>query len=114
MYAIRSYYELDTSENPTPSLVGLEFSPRLERSYPENSLASNIIGFVNLEGRGYFGVEEKYNDLLAGIPVRVWVPSDPNRAFEIPRVPNGTSLILTVNRDLQDAAEEILDSYNFV
>jgi len=101
--------ELDTSENPTPSLVGLEFSPRLERSYPENSLASNIIGFVNLEGRGYFGVEEKYNDLLAGIPVRVWVPSDPNRAFEIPRVPNGTSLILTVNRDLQDAAEEILD-----
>ena len=101
--------ELKASENPTPSLAGLEFSPRLERSYPENSLASNIIGFVNLEGRGYFGVEEKYNDLLAGIPVRVWVPSDPNRAFEIPRVPNGTSLILTVNRDLQDAAEEILD-----
>jgi len=28
---------------------------------------------------------------------------------EIPRVPNGTSLILTINRDLQDAVEEILD-----
>ena len=101
--------ELNESENPTPSLVGLEFSPRLERSYPENSLASNILGFVNLEGRGYFGIEEKYNDLLAGNAVRVWIPSDPNRAVEIPRIPNGTSLILTINRDLQDAVEKILD-----
>jgi len=101
--------ELSESENPTPSLVGLEFSQRLERSYPEDALASNVLGFVNLEGRGYFGIEEKYNDLLAGNPVKVWVPSDPNRAVEIPRIPNGTSLILTINRDLQDAVEEILD-----
>ena len=101
--------ELNASDNPTPSLVGLEFSPRLARSYPEDSLASNVLGFVNLEGRGYFGVEEKYNDLLAGNPVQVWVPNDPNRAVEIPRIPNGTSLILTINRDLQDAVEEILD-----
>jgi cell division protein FtsI/penicillin-binding protein 2 len=101
--------ELNESDNPTPSLVGLEFSPRLARSYPEDALASNVLGFVNLEGRGYFGVEEKYNDLLAGNPVQVWVPSDPNRAVEIPRIPNGTSLILTINRDLQDAVEEILD-----
>ena len=101
--------ELNESDNPTPSLAGLEFSPRLERSYPEDALASNILGFVNLEGRGYFGIEEKYNDLLAGNAVIVWVPSDPNRAEEIPRIPNGTSLILTINRDLQDAVEEILD-----
>ena len=101
--------ELSETENPTPSLAGLEFGPRLERSYPEGSLASNVLGFVNREGRGYFGVEEKYNDLLAGNPVQVWVPNDPNRAVEIPRVPNGTSLILTINRNLQDAVEEILD-----
>jgi cell division protein FtsI/penicillin-binding protein 2 len=101
--------ELSNSDSPTPSLAGLEFSPRLERSYPENALASDVIGFVNREGRGYFGIEEKYNDLLAGNPVRVWVPNEPNRAVEIPNVPNGTSLILTINRDLQGAVEEILD-----
>ncbi len=101
--------ELSNSGNPTPSLAGLEFSPRLERSYPEDALASDVIGFVNREGRGYFGIEEKYNDLLAGNPVRVWVPNEPNRAVEIPNVPNGTSLILTINRDLQGAVEEILD-----
>lgn len=99
--------------NQHSSLEGLEFQPHLQRSYPENSLASNVLGFVNREGKGYFGVEEKYNDLLAGNPVQVWVPEDPNRATEIPRVPNGTTLVLTIDRDLQAAAEESLDQALF-
>lgn len=90
-------------------LTGISFKPHFQRSYPENALASNILGFVTRDGRGYFGIEEKYNDLLAGNPVQVWVPSDPNKATEIPRVPNGTTLVLTVNRDLQSRVESILD-----
>src|SRR4029450_8098539 len=90
-------------------LSGLAFKPHLERSYPENSLASNVLGFVTRAGRGFFGIEEKYNDLLAGNPVQIWVPRDPNKATEIPRVPNGTTLVLTINRDLQTKVESILD-----
>jgi len=90
-------------------LSGLDFQPALQRSYPENDLASNILGFYNRDKRGIFGVEEKYNDLLAGTPVQAWVPQDPNRAAEIPHVPDGASLILTVDRDLQAAAERSLD-----
>ena len=90
-------------------LDGLAFKPHFQRSYPENSLASNVLGFVARDGRGYFGIEEKYNDLLAGNPVQVWVPSDPNKATEIPRVPNGTTLVLTISRDLQAKVEAILD-----
>lgn len=96
-------------EGTLGALNGLEFSTHPQRSYPENALASNVLGFVNREGRGYFGVEEKYNDLLAGNPVQVLVPTDPNRAVEIPHVPDGTTLVLTIHRDLQDAAEKILD-----
>ena len=91
------------------SLNGLAFKPHYQRSYPENSLASNLLGFVTRDGRGYFGIEEKYNDLLAGNPVQVWVPRDPNKANEIPKVPNGTTLVLTINRDLQAKVEGILD-----
>jgi cell division protein FtsI/penicillin-binding protein 2 len=87
----------------------LEFKSHPQRSYPENSLASNVIGFVSREGRGYFGIEEKYDTLLAGSPVQALVPTDPNKAFEIPRVLNGTTLVLTINRDLQASAEKILD-----
>src|SRR5687768_3745644 len=90
-------------------LSGLGFKPHFQRSYPETDLASNVLGFVTRDGRGYFGIEEKYNDLLAGNPVQVWVPRDPNKALEIPRVPNGTTLVLTLNRDLQASVESILD-----
>ncbi|MDO8753018.1 MAG: penicillin-binding protein 2 [Anaerolineales bacterium] len=90
-------------------LTGLEFNSHPQRSYPEDALASNILGFVNREGRGYFGVEEKYDNLLAGNPVQAYIPTDPNKAYEIPRMPDGTTLILTINRDLQAAAEKILD-----
>ncbi len=90
-------------------LNGLGFKPHYERSYPERNLASNLLGFVTRDGRGYFGIEEKYNDLLAGNPVQVWVPRDPNKAIDIPRVSNGTTLVLTINRDLQAKVETILD-----
>jgi cell division protein FtsI/penicillin-binding protein 2 len=99
--------QLDDADDPR--LSGLAFKPHLQRSYPENALASNVLGFVTRDGRGYFGVEEKYNDLLAGNPVQIWVPRDPNKATEIPKVPNGTTLVLTINRDLQAKVESILD-----
>jgi cell division protein FtsI/penicillin-binding protein 2 len=97
------------AETDDTSLNGLAFKPHFQRSYPEKSLGSNVLGFVTRDGRGYFGIEEKYNDLLAGNPVQVWVPRDPNKASDIPRVPNGTTLVLTLNRDLQASVERILD-----
>jgi len=99
----------DLEEKDDFHLDGLGFKPHFQRSYPETALASNVLGFVTRDGRGYFGIEEKYNDLLAGNPVQVWVPRDPNKALDIPRVPNGTTLVLTVHRDLQAKVESILD-----
>lgn len=98
------------TEGALGGLTGLQFKAHPQRSYPENALASNILGFVNREGKGYFGIEENYDNLLAGNPVTVLIPTDPNKAYEIPRVPDGTTMVLTINRDLQAAAEEILDN----
>ena len=92
-----------------PSLAGLDFQAHLMRSYPEKSLASNILGFVTLENRGYFGVEEKYDNLLSGVPVTVWVPEDPNRATELPAAPRGSDLILTIDREIQSMVETELN-----
>jgi cell division protein FtsI/penicillin-binding protein 2 len=94
-------------ENP-PSLRGLVFKPTLKRSYPQKEVASNIIGFVNEEGVG-FGVEAKFNDLLAGTVQKIWVPLDPNRVEEVPEIPTGASLILTIDREIQTAMEKLLD-----
>ncbi len=92
-----------------PSMRGLVYHPHLQRSYPERDLASNVLGFVSREGRGYFGVEERYNELLAGQPRSVWMPHDPNEVEAMPNIPPGASIILTIDRKIQAEAEMILD-----
>jgi cell division protein FtsI/penicillin-binding protein 2 len=96
-----------------PSLRGLVWTAHLQRIYPENDLASNVIGFYSYldreNGRGFYGVEEKYNDLLAGIKEQVLIPLDPYNLQSIPTAPAGASLILTIDREIQRATESILD-----
>ncbi len=97
-----------------PNMNGLEWRPRLQRSYPENDLASNDLGFYSFldpdTGKPYFGVEEMYNDLLAGTPVEATYYYDPNKASDLPVVPPGASLVLTIDREIQASVERILDN----
>ena len=100
---------IKSNEDKPESLAGLTFTPHLQRSYPENSLASNILGYVTHELRGYYGIEDKYNDLLAGIPETIWVPLNPNLVEETPEIRSSATLVLTIQRDIQAAVENILD-----
>ena len=90
------------------TLAGLEFKPHLMRSYPDKTLASNVIGFVNQNNVGNYGVEQKYDSLLAGESKTVLVPLDPNQAGEIEKAPAGTDLILTIDREIQTMVEREL------
>jgi cell division protein FtsI/penicillin-binding protein 2 len=96
-----------------PSLRGLVFTPHLVRSYPEYSLASNILGFFSFQeqqnARGYYGIEGRYDQILAGTPTQVTVPLDPYLISDIPTVEPGASLVLTINRDIQGMVEQVLN-----
>lgn len=96
-----------------PSLRGVVWNPHLKRSYPENSLASNILGFYSYmdreNGIGYYGVEEFYDDLLAGMPLEKFMPRNPYLLEELPDVPAGASLVLTIDREIQAMVEKKLD-----
>jgi len=91
------------------TLKGLVIRPHFKRIYPEKSLASNIIGFVNREGKGFFGIEARYDGLLAGEPTILPVATDPTKAQQLPEVPDGATLILTIDRAVQAMTEETLD-----
>ena len=99
-----------THGDPTgKDLDSIYFKAHYARSYPENDLASNVLGYVTLDNHGYMGIEEKYDNILAGIPVWVPVPADPRRANEYPTIPSGQTIILTIDREIQDSIEQILD-----
>jgi cell division protein FtsI/penicillin-binding protein 2 len=110
-------YETDRAKvrkgQTVQSLRGLHWTGHLQRSYPENSLASNILGFYNYKDReaatGFYGVEEKYNDLLAGNPVKITIPRDPALVVNVPDAPPGSSLVLTIDREIQAMVERIID-----
>jgi len=101
--------QMRDDEGEQASLEGLMFRPRLQRVYPEGELASNVIGYVNRDGIGIYGVEEHFNELLAGTPQRTWVPLDPYAVAEIPAMDPGADLVLTIDREIQAAVEAILD-----
>jgi cell division protein FtsI/penicillin-binding protein 2 len=106
------FMQLQKNAQADPSghnLDAVQFTAHLTRSYPENDLASTVLGYVTQDNHGYMGVEEKYDNILAGMPVTMLVPADPRRAVDYPHIPPGQTLILTIDRDIQASVEKILD-----
>jgi len=97
----------------SPSLDGLTWTAYNKRSYPEKDVASNILGFYSFldrtDGVGYFGVEETYDQLLAGTPKEVYTAFDPQKITTVEEVPPGASLVLTIDREVQAMTEKSLD-----
>ncbi|MCB2178847.1 penicillin-binding protein 2 [bacterium] len=91
------------------SLEGVVLFPYLARTYPEKDLAFNVIGFVAKDDNGYHGLEQRYDSVLAGDTVEVFVPKNPNYASELPDVPAGSTMILTIDREIQHMVETVLD-----
>ncbi len=102
---------IDQGQNLMRALV---LVPHLQRSYPEKSLAANVLGYVkSLDPKsvvGVNGVEGHYNSFLAGITTTVSIPRSPYDITSIPDLPSGTSLILTIDREIQSVTEQILDN----
>ena len=113
---IKRQYELDNpgGDDPSkPSLRGLVWYPQTKRSYPENTLSANVLGFYSYKKRekasGFYGVEEYYNDLLSGSPQKILMPKDPYMIQEVPNIPTGANLMLTIDREIQAMVEKKLD-----
>jgi cell division protein FtsI/penicillin-binding protein 2 len=84
----------------------ITMSPIPRRSYPQGTLASQIIGFVGGDLQGYYGIEGYYNSQLAG---RTRSQQVSNIPFEVPlnnlEPDRGANIILTIDRDVQYLAE---------
>ncbi len=85
------------------------------RVYAQGSLASQILGFVNNDGEGKYGVEQALNSMLAGTPGRLKAVTDaagvPLAASKdnIEIAPkNGSDIILTIDIGMQKQLETLL------
>ncbi|MFG2889554.1 peptidoglycan D,D-transpeptidase FtsI family protein [Streptomyces sp. NPDC048248] len=99
---------------PRPNvLVGIFADKHSKRVYPNKTLASGVLGFVNREGRGGGGLEARLDKNLTGKDGKlVYAQSGGRRvptadAQEHPAVP-GTDVQLTLHRDIQWAAQQAI------
>jgi cell division protein FtsI/penicillin-binding protein 2 len=91
-----------------PDLTGLALVPTQERIYPAGELTGHVLGFVNQEGRGFFGIEGYYDDWLSGKPVDIQKTYIPLEAGSQPDPTAGANLVLTIDLNIQQTAATAL------
>jgi cell division protein FtsI (penicillin-binding protein 3) len=97
-------------------LNGIDLFQEQNREYPQGRLASQLIGFIGVEGKGLSGLELSCESILGGKPGRAILQRtasgniDPFERPEYPIEPakDGSDLVLTIDYFYQDIAEKEL------
>src|SRR5919199_611532 len=96
-------------------LPGIFLEPTTTRVYPDNQLAAHLLGFVDGESQGWYGLEGQYAEVVGGHPGHLRAERDTagneigfsSREFQPPV--DGQDLVLTIDRTIQYVAERELD-----
>ena len=96
-------------------LTGIWLQSDTERVYPEGSLGSTVLGFVNADGEGQYGIEGALNEELSGTDGLLKTIKDVNNIalsigddnVKIPAI-DGENVVLTIDKNIQHNVERIL------
>jgi len=92
-------------------LPGVFMEAEPKRFYPNGRVASQLLGFVDIDGKGLSGLETQYEDILRGRPGEMTLEQDPagrslpQAEYTYNRPEPGRSLFLTIDKDIQYSTE---------
>ncbi|MFN8527610.1 MAG: penicillin-binding protein 2 [Anaerolineae bacterium] len=90
-------------------IYGMDIKPIPRRSYPQGTLAAQVLGFVGADLQGYYGVEGNYQGLLAGAVREREVSNIPFDVNQLDlEADRGQDIVLTIDRDVQFVVEQEL------
>ncbi len=105
--------------NPTKAptaLQGIFLELDSRRYYPYGTLAANVVGFVNGENQGAYGLESKFNDVLegtSGYTVAAKNARNTDLPFHYENIidpENGYDMMLTLDTRVQASLEKNMES----
>ena len=114
--ALQNNTEEDDEGNPGPGnfIKGVWFEEEYRRTYPNGSLACDVIGFTTSDGAGMYGLEEYYNDVLNGATGREYGYLNGDSTLERTTKPavDGYTLVSTIDINVQSIVERYLTEYD--
>ncbi len=92
-------------------IKGIYFKKETHVYYPYKELGSSVLGFVDKENNGKYGIQSYYNDILEGKDDMIKVERGILGYFstESDKDLKGDDLILTIDINIQKKAEELLE-----
>lgn len=106
----------DDEGNPKPgnNIKGIWFEEEYKRTYPNGSLACDTIGFTTSDGKGMYGLEEYYNDILNGTTGREYGYLNGDSSLERTTKPasDGKTLVSTLDINIQSIVEKYIKEFN--
>jgi cell division protein FtsI (penicillin-binding protein 3) len=95
-------------------IPGIGADPVSKRIYPAGSVAGNVLGFVGADGSALAGTELSFDDELAGTDGKTTYERGaqgqiiPTGKQETTPAVNGDDVVLTIDRDLQWKAQQVI------
>jgi cell division protein FtsI (penicillin-binding protein 3) len=93
-------------------LPGFHFYGEERRTYPQSSVAAQVLGFAGVDNNGLAGLELELNSQLTGVPGHQTIVRDPfGRAISVANVVParaGKDVFLTIDHGIQANAEQVL------
>ncbi len=96
-----------------PAKNGIWFEEEYKRKYPYNTLACDVIGFVQGGNEGQYGLEEYYNKTLNGINGRSYgyLNADGTLTRTVKEAEDGYSLITSLDTNIQSIVEKHITEF---
>lgn len=94
---------------------GVWFETEYKRIYPYSALACDLIGFSSEDGaNGSYGIEQYYNDELAGVPGRKYgsINEDSDAEVISKDAIDGNTIVSTIDINLQSIVENQIKLFN--
>lgn len=106
----------EISQYASDNKLSLIVSQDTKREYPFGAFAASVLGFMHADGYGFYGLEQYYEDVLAGTPGRLVSQRTPtggevaNDDRVLYEAKDGDNLILTLDAEIQAIAEKYLEN----
>ena len=110
----KKFDEIEQDTEKYPNVKGIWLEEDYKRSYPYDSLASDVVGFSMDGNAGAAGIESAYNDVLNGTDGREYgyFADDASLERTVKAPKNGNTIVSTIDVTLQSIVEQSILEFN--